>query len=147
MAKDEAQSYANHRRFVPMYHYATAAILVIYLGWAVWRLVRGPFGFEPVMGVLLALALISMFYYLRVFPLTVQDRLIRLEMKLRLHEVLPEDLQGRVGELSRDQFVALRFAGDGELPDLVREVLDQGIGDREEIKKKIKDWKADHFRC
>ena len=146
MADNEAQTYATHRRFVPMYHFSTAAVLLVNLVWAVWKLIKGP-GFETVMGLLLALAFISMFYYLRTFPLKVQDRLIRTEMRLRLHEVLPDDLRGRIAELEAGQCVGLRFASDGELPDLVREVLDQGITDREAIKKKIKNWQPDNFRC
>ena len=94
-----------------------------------------------------AAALIVLWFYARLFPIAVQDRVILQEMQLRLARLLPDDLSGRVGELSRDQIVGLRFAGDGELPDLMREVLDDGITDREQIKKKVKDWQADDWRC
>ena len=146
MADDQSQTYASHRKFVPMYHFFTAAVLLVYLIWSIWNLIKGP-GVGTVMGVLLGLAFMSMFYYLRIFPLKVQDRLIRLEQQLRLQQVLPDDLKGRVGELGAGQCVALRFASDDELADLVREVLDEGITDREAIKKKIKLWNPDTFRC
>ena len=152
MADKESQSYATHRKFVPLYHFVATAILLVNLVWAVWKLVRSllsdahAFSFDLLMGALMAVALIILFLHLRFFPLTVQDRVIRQEMRLRLAQVLPEDLRGRIDELRRGQFVGLRFAGDGELPDLMREALDQGL-DGEAIKKKIKDWQADHFRC
>ena len=76
-----------------------------------------------------------------------QDRVIRLEMRLRLKEVLSGDLRGRILELTPSQLIGLRFASDAELPDLVREVLANGIQDREVIKRKIRDWQADHLRA
>ncbi|MCP3958977.1 MAG: hypothetical protein GY719_14090 [bacterium] len=152
MAENAPQSYGNHRKFVPLYHFLTATILLVNLVWTVWNLTQAllsekhVFRFDLVMGVLIAVALILMFFYLRTFALTVQDRVIRQEMRLRLREVLPEDLAGRIDELKRGQVVGLRFASDAEMPDLVREALDQRLGG-EAIKKKIKDWRADHFRC
>ena len=80
------------------------------------------------------------------FPLTVQDRVIRAEMRARLQSVLPADLRGRIDELNRDQFVALRFASDAEMADLVREVLTNKIVNRDDIKKRIKKWEPDDFR-
>ena len=103
--------------------------------------------FELLLGLLLAITLIAMLLHLRLFPLTVQDRVIRLEERQRMTEILPEDLRARIGELGRSQFVALRFASNEELPDLVREVLDKNITGAEDIKKMIKTWRADHFRC
>ena len=92
------------------------------------------------------MALLGLFLYGRLFALPVQDRVIRLEMRLRLQQVLPDDLKSRVHDLSRDQLVALRFAGDAEMPELVRSVLSEAITDREEIKKRIKEWQPDHLR-
>jgi hypothetical protein len=79
--------------------------------------------------------------------LTVQDRVIRLEETLRMRAVLPADLQARIGELTVKQMVALRFAGDGELPDLTRQVLDGKIQDQKAIKKMVRQWRADHLRA
>jgi hypothetical protein len=63
-----------------------------------------------------------------------------------LKDLLPPDLRGRIGELGAGQLIALRFAGDAELPGLVRDVLEQKIRDRIEIKKRIRDWQADDLR-
>ncbi len=152
MAEKEPQSYANHRKFVPWYHFFASLVLVVNLVWALWKLGGAilsdgdPVTFDAVLAVLVAAALIVVWLYARLFPLAVQDRVIRLEMEARLARVLPDELKGRIGELSRDQIIGLRFAGDGELPDLMRAALDDGIG-REVLKKKIKDWQADRWRC
>ena len=153
MAEKEPQSYATHRKFVPLYHFFAALVLLVNLVWAIWKLGRTlmsdlvPVTFDAVLAVLVAAALIVVWFYARLFPIAVQDRVIRQEMQLRLARILPDDLSGRAGELSRNQLIGLRFAGDGELSDLMREVLDGGIDDREQIKKKIKDWQADDWRC
>lgn len=140
------QTYANHRRFVPLYHFVLFGVLVINLLWSVIRAVRA-FSFETAWGVVLALALLTISFYLRIFALTVQDRVIRDEMRLRLGNLLPGDLRARIAELSPSQLIALRFASDAELPDLVREVLASDIQDRDVIKRKIRDWQADRLRC
>lgn len=79
--------------------------------------------------------------------MAVQDRVIRLEMRLRLREVLPPDLQGRLAELTRGQLVGLRFASDAELPELVRQVLNGSFKTATEIKKAIKHWQGDFLRA
>ena len=152
MADRPQQNYANHRKFVPGYHFLTFTVVLVNLIWAIWKLGRGLFSdayavnFDLVLGVLMAFAFLAMTLYLRLFPLTVQDRVIRLEMRERLGQLLPEDLQDRVRELKRGQLVGLRFVGDSELEALVRETLDKNLTG-EEIKKKIKVWRPDHFRC
>jgi len=140
------QNYANHRRFVPLYHFVLFGVLVINLLWSVIRAVR-QLSFDTVWGIVMALALLGISFYMRIFALTVQDRVIRLEMRLRLKKVLPEDLRVRILELSPGQLIALRFASDAELPDLVREVLANDIQDRDVIKRKVRDWQADRLRC
>jgi hypothetical protein len=146
MADTVPQSYANHRRFVPLYHFVVFGILTINQIWALVRLVRTP-SWETGFGVLLAFALLAVFFFARTFALRVQDRLIRLEMRLRLAQVLPNDLKARILDLSPDQLIGLRFASDAEMADLVRDVLTNDIKDREAIKKKIKDWQGDYLRC
>ena len=98
------------------------------------------------MGLILAVGLVGLFLYARLFPLKAQDRLIRLEMRLLMREILPADLKPRIGELSEAQLVALRFASDPELPELVRQVLAGKLSAPEEIKRAIKTWKPDTFR-
>ncbi len=146
------QNYDNHRKFVPMYHFFAALVLLVNLVWALWKLGRAFLSetesvtFDGVLAVLVAVALIVVWLYSRLFPLAVQDRAIRLEMEARLARLLSDDLKSRIGELKKGQFVGLRFAGDAELPDLVRDALDNGTGG-EAIKKNIKDWQADNWRC
>jgi hypothetical protein len=142
----QTQTFENHAKFVPSYHFLTFTILLTNLALAAWRLFRGPSP-DTVVALLLAVALVLMFFHLRVFPLKVQDRVIRLEMRLRLAEVLPEDLRPRIRDLTPGQLVALRFAGDAELPGLVRQVLEGKLEGRTAIKKAIKDWQPDYLRC
>jgi hypothetical protein len=85
--------------------------------------------------------------YARMFALTVQDRVIRLEMRLRLEKLLPADLKSRILEFSVGQLIALRFASDAELPDLARRVLDEKVKDKKSIKQMIKTWKPDYLRA
>jgi hypothetical protein len=139
------QSYRTHRRFVPLYHYVIFLILVVNLIWSGVRLVRGP-AFETVMGFLMAAAIVGIYFYARIFALRAQDRIIRLEMRLRLEKILPSDLKARILELTPNQLIGLRFASDAEMGDLVREVLANDIHDREAIKKRVKNWKADNLR-
>ncbi len=142
----EPQNYANHRRFVPLYHFGIFGLLIVNLLWSLVRVVKG-FSFETAFGVLMALALLGLFLYMRIFVLRVQDRVIRLEMRLRLKQVLPSDLAARIPELAAGQLIGLRFASDAELPELVREVLTNNIQDRDVIKKKIKNWQGDYLRA
>jgi hypothetical protein len=99
------------------------------------------------LSVLLAAALVMLFFYARIFALTVQDRVIRLEMRLRLVGLLPPDLQPRIGEFTVAQLVSLRFASDEELPELARQVLQENLSDRKVIKRRIKKWQADFLRA
>src|SRR5262249_36494884 len=116
-----AQSFQNHARWVPPYHFVIGPILLVNVVWSIIVLVRGP-SFATVLGVLVALALVGVYLYARVFALRVQDRLIRLEMQVRLQRILPPELAARAVNLVPDQFIALRFASDAEMPALVREV-------------------------
>ena len=138
------QNFKNHARYVPAYHYVAYPILLLNFGWTAWNL-RDP-SFPAVLDVLVAVALLLVTYYARSFPLKAQDRVIRLEMRLRMRERLPEDLRGRIDEFTPTQMVGLRFAGDDELPDLAREVLDRNLTQATPIKKRITDWQADHYR-
>ncbi len=146
MTETGSQNYANHRRFVPMYHFVLALILLVNTLFAAWQLFRHP-SFATALALAVALALIGLWLYARLFPLQVQDRLIRLEERLRLAEILPDELRGRIGELSEDQLIGLRFASDDEVAGLVRRVLDGELSGRESIKKAVQTWRPDRFRC
>jgi hypothetical protein len=97
--------------------------------------------------VLTAVALILLAFYARAFALTVQDRVIRLEMRQRLRELLPATLHSRVNDFTRGQLVALRFASDGELAELAQTVLRDNIQDKRAIKQMIRVWNPDHLRA
>lgn len=140
------QSFKNHARFVPAFHFFGFPILVMNALWTTYLVFTHPAG-ETVRAMLVGVALVVMFLMARVFALTVQDRIIRLEMRLRLRELLPADLVPRIGELTTAQLVALRFAGDRELPALCRRVLDERLQDRKAIKQMITDWQPDHLRA
>lgn len=146
MAERQPQNFANHRRIVPLYHFGVFGILAINLIWRLVQVVRWT-SWAAAIDLLLAFALLGLSFYARIFALAVQDRVIRLEMRLRLMGILPPDLRGRIDELTRDQFIALRFAGDGEIADLMREVLTNNITNRDEIKRRIKNWNPDYLRC
>lgn len=141
-----SQNFNNHARMVPGFHYVALPILVLNLGGAIYRLIRG-FSTDNAFEVALAVALVLVAFYARMFAMAVQDRVIRLEMALRLEKLLPADLRTRIGDLTVNQFVSLRFASDAELPALTRRVLDEKLNDRKTIKQLIKDWKADELRA
>jgi hypothetical protein len=146
MGQRQPQNFANHRRIVPLYHIVTFGILAINLIWRLVQLVRWT-SWQSLLDLLVAVALMGLFFYTRIFALTVQDRVIRLEMRLRLMGILPADLKSRIDELTRDQLVALRFASDAEMADLMHEVLTNNIRSRDEIKRRIKNWTPDYLRC
>ena len=140
------QNLKNHARIIPLFHGVAFPILVINLGWTAYRAFTRP-SWDTAISALLAAALVLLFFFARIFALTVQDRVIRLEMRLRMRELLPPDLVARIPEFTTGQLVALRFASDAELPTLARRVLDERLTDRKRIKQMIQDWQADHLRA
>jgi hypothetical protein len=121
-------------------------ILVVNLGWTLYQLWQA-FSVATVISTLVAIALLIVFFCARLFALTVQDRVIRLEMRLRLERLLPREQHPHIDKLSIDQIVALRFASDEELPGLFRRVLEENIGGRKQIKRMIKTWTGDYLRA
>ena len=145
MANQKSQNFENHVRQVPVFALCNLVLFVNLIG----RLVGLRYGisFRSVMDVLVSVALIVLFVVARTSAVTVQDRLIRLEMRLRLAGLLPADLLPRIPEFSVAQLVSLRFACDEELPALARRVLDEKLEDRKAIKKLVKNWQADYLRA
>ena len=141
------QNLKNHVRLVPSYHFFALPVFGINFVWSVVRLVTRGISFEGVFGVLLAAALVVLALRARLFALTVQDRVIRLEERLRCERMLPEELRWRADELTVDQYVALRFACDEELAALMKKVLDEKITARKTIKQQIKNWRPDYLRA
>ena len=142
---DPVQTYANHRRLVPSFHMAVFLALVVNAGWTLWQVMRH-FSWANLVSALLGVALLRLFFHIRSFATGNQDRIIRLEMRLRMERVLPADLKSRISEFSVDQLIALRFASDAELPELARKVLGEKNEDRKSIKQTIKNWQADFQR-
>jgi|SRR6266850_2617669 hypothetical protein len=140
------QNFSNHTKFVPAFHFFTLPVLVLNLGWSCYRWKISEFSFGGLVNVLLGVALILGFLFARLFALTVQDRVIRLEERLRLERLLPDDLKLRIEEFSISQLVGLRFACDAELPALARKVLAENLRDRKQIKRLVQNWKPDYLR-
>jgi len=139
------QTYDNHRRNRPVY-LLVYFVLFVNILWTSYRAVQTP-SLDTAVAALTALALGALSYYARVFALTVQDRVIRLEMRLRLEELLQGPLRDQINEFSIAQLVAMRFASDAELPALAERVLRDKIQDRAAIKKMISDWAPDSLRA
>ena len=142
---DKTQTLASHRRFIPVFHFFALPVLYInvfvvaYYFWRDPRFVNG-------WAVIVAMALAIGISWARVMPLRAQDRIIRLEERTRLERLLPADLRGRIGELTEPQLIAIRFAPDEEVPDLTRRALDGELKSSADIKRAIRNWRADHFR-
>jgi hypothetical protein len=143
MAQPE-QNFKNHVRFDPMFHGFLTFGALILLGSAIYALVRQAdwWGAVRLLGVVWAIVLM---FKMRLYALKVQDRVIRLEERLRLAQLLPETTRARIGELSERQLIALRFASDGEVGGLVLQTLD-GNWDSKQIKQAVRSWRADTVR-
>ncbi|MGA2882334.1 MAG: DUF6526 family protein [Bryobacteraceae bacterium] len=145
MAEKTLQTYANHTRFHPPFHFFLAPGSIMLLVLAIINVVRHYPQLDAwillFMGVLFFVAV----FLIRSNPLRVQDRLIRLEERMRLEALLSAELRGRIPELTESQLIALRFASDDELPALVTRVLASKMQPKE-IKKAIVTWRADTFR-
>lgn len=146
MAQARPQNYASHARYVTGYHVVAFLLLIAYLVWSIVHLFLGHFSVASIFALLGAVVLAQVYWYVREFAVGNQNRIIRLEMKLRMEQLLPADLAIRFGDFTTGQLVALRFAGDEELPALARKVLDEKITDQREIKRQIRDWQADYQR-
>jgi hypothetical protein len=120
-------------------------IFAVNLLWSIYQIWQTP-SVGAIINTLVAIALLILFFCARVFALRVQDRVIRLEMRLRLERLLPREQHPHIDKLSIDQVVALRFASDEELPGLFRRVLEENIGARKQIKQLIKTWTGDYLR-
>lgn len=142
----ETQSYKNHMKLVPLFHFFVLPVFGVNFVWSVVRCVRF-FSAYSVEQVFVALVLVLGALYARLFALSVQDRVIRLEMRLRLQQLLPAELRPRIPEFTVNQLVALRFTSDAELPVLARKVLDEKLTERKTIKRMIQRWEPDYLRA
>lgn len=145
MTESAPQNYSNHARFVPAFHFVAFGILTLNLLWTAYRLFRLP-SIDSATGLLVAIALLLLAWYSRVFPLKAQDRVIRLEERLRLARLLPAGQQARIDELRPGQLIALRFAPDDELPALAQRVFAGELTEPKAIKQAVRNWRPDHLR-
>ena len=139
------QSLANHTRWHAPFHYFVLPVMLINVIWSVVVFVKAP-DRNSGWSIVVSLALLMLTFLVRLNPLKAQDRIIRLEERLRYKEVLSPALLPQTSELSPGQIIALRFAGDDELEELVSAVLAGKFTRNTEIKKAIKHWRADTFR-
>ena len=143
MAEKVPQTLSNHTRLDPLFHLFLVPVALINVLVAIWNVIRNP-GAGPAWFVVLAIAGGVAIFKIRLYALKVQDRVIRLEERLRFSQLLPEALRPRIGDLTEPQLIGLRFASDGELAALVEKAL--GGMTRGEIKKAIVSWRPDYFR-
>ena len=141
------QNFSNHGRFFPPFHFFVVPVLLINFFWSIYRWKVSGFSLDGFVSLVVALALLLGFLSARRMALSVQDRVIRLEERLRYERLLPADLKPRIGDFTVSQFVSLRFASDAELPALARKVLDEKLNERKTIKQLIKSWKPDYLRA
>jgi Family of unknown function (DUF6526) len=144
MASTKPQSYANHARLDPPFHFVLAPLGIAAIILSMILFVRHP-GMTSTLWVVLAIGFFLVTFRTRVYALKVQDRVIRLEERLRLAMLLPEAVKPRIAELTESQLVALRFASDAELPALAMRALNEGLTNKQ-IKSSIQNWRPDYFR-
>jgi hypothetical protein len=148
---EKPQTFANHTRFDPPFHFFLIPIFAIGLVMSLihffYHLRESDMrdNIHAFLLILLAAALLVLVFKTRLYALKVQDRVIRLEERLRLMQVLPAPLRARIPELTEGQLVALRFASDAEVPQLVERALNEKLS-RAQIKKAIQNWRPDYWR-
>lgn len=140
-----SQTFANHTRWSPAYHFFVSPVLGLYTLAMLYVAIRTP-GLATAADALVAAALWGAAIMARVFALTVQNRLIRLEERLRLDRLLPPDQLAASAQLTTRQLIALRFASDAELPGLVERALAGEFADGKAIKRAVREWRPDYLR-
>jgi hypothetical protein len=140
----KTQSLSNHGRFDPLFHFFLFALYLLNLVYAGFHLYRQP-NLSSGWYLVLSLAAVVPLLKLRTYPLKVQDRVIRLEERLRLQALAPQAWHAQIYRLSEDQLIALRFAADDEVVELAKQALEHNLS-RKEIKERIKSWRPDDLR-
>ena len=143
---DAPQTYKNHTRLLPPFHFFVIPVLFINFLNEIRHVYQDP-SRHTAWVLIVAAALLTLGFLARIMAVTVQDRVIRLEMRHRLKDTLPLDLQTRINDLAPQQLVALRFASDDEMPALVREILAGNLTTQKAIKERVKNWQGDYLRC
>ena len=141
---DTPQSFTHHTRLDPPFHFFVLPVFAITLIWTIVHAVLKP-GLWSAWCVVLTIAAVVAIFTIRLYALKVQDRVIRLEERLRLSTLLDPSMRPRIGEFTESQLVGLRFASDAELPALAARALSEKLS-RDDIKKAVKEWRPDHWR-
>ena len=141
---NKPQSYASHAKIDPAFHFFVLPVLIINILVVAYLLIRHP-GIGGAWLLLISVTLLVLATRLRSWATHLQDRVIRVEERIRLAAILPEPWRSRIGELSDSQIVGLRFASDAELPSLFQRALDEKLS-RSDIKKAITNWRPDYSR-
>jgi hypothetical protein len=144
MSEKRPQTLDNHAKFDPVFHFFLAPVLIVCFIWSIVFLFRGLTSLH-VWLVVFSLTALILCFKTRVYSLKVQDRVIRLEERLRLSALLPEALKAKIPQLTERQLIALRFAADEEVPSLVEKILSENL-DPKAIKKAINNWRPDYWR-
>jgi hypothetical protein len=144
MSKSEPQTFKNHARFDPIFHFFLVWIALASFVISVVYLVHRP-GFYSAWMVVVALAAFLAFFKLRTYPMKVQDRVIRLEERLRLQALAPAEWRSQIYHLTEDQLIGLRFAADDEVVELAKQALQNNLN-RKQIKERIQSWRPDYWR-
>jgi hypothetical protein len=144
MSEQTQQNFKNHGRLDPPFHIVSFAILVISLVVSIVYLVGHPHFYSAWL-VLLSVVVFIPFFKLRMYALKVQDRVIRLEERLRLQALAQHELHAQMSRLTEDQLIALRFAPDEELVELAQQAVAENLS-RKQIKERIRNWRPDHLR-
>ena len=144
MADPVSQTYSNHTRYDPPFHFFVLPVFAITLILSIVHLIRRPGLHSAWMLVVMVAAVVAVFK-IRLYALKVQDRVIRLEERMRLANLLGESLRPRIGEFTESQLVVLRFASDAELPALAARALSEKLS-RADIKKAVQQWRPDYWR-
>ena len=144
MPEKAPQSATNHARLDPGFHFTLIPLALLAVILSIVILVRQP-GWSASLGVLLSITLFLAAFTIRPYALKVQDRIIRLEERLRLAMLLPESARPRIKELTEGQLIALRFASDDELPALAMRAVQENLT-KKQIKAAIQTWRPDTFR-
>jgi hypothetical protein len=139
------QTFANHTRWHPPFHFFVLPVMLINFIWSIVQFVMSP-GWNSGWWIVVSLALLLLTFFVRTNSLKVQDRIIRLEETIRYQRVLSPAVVQRSSALTVAQIVALRFAGDDQLEELVKAVADGKFARPKDIKRGIKNWRADTFR-
>jgi hypothetical protein len=144
MPAETTQNFSNHTRFDPIFHFFVMPVFAITLIVTIVHLVRRP-SLHSAWMVVFAFAALLAIFKIRLYALKVQDRVIRLEERLRLATLLDPSFRPRIPELTEDQLVGLRFASDAELPTLAVRVLNEKLS-RDEIKRSVQNWCPDYWK-